>query len=327
MFLISGFTALAQTTQTFPAENTVNQFTQQNSFIQINSSFYVGAVGGYYSTIQSAITAACATSSGGAVVIPAGVSPIDSIVDVTGGCTTAWIQDMRSVTESCYAWGGSSYNNADCTTGTTSFAINSFTGGSTVEIGATVTNPAFSASYVATPASAQITNTDGTNSPFNLTTPFTSATITGTFTKSAQSTTTFTLSATSTGNVTKTATQVIAFVPRVFGGVGTAGATGCTVGTTTCTLATATGTLNNAGLSASQINLVFGPYTASNQKIYVLLIGNSHTNWIDASTGFFLPFNSPTSVSFVNQYGDTVSMYLYETTNLLTGSFSPKPTN
>lgn len=207
------------------------------------------------------------------------------------------------------------------------FSISSFSGGFSTEIGSTVTNPAFTASYTLTPSAANITNTDGISSPTNLSSPYTSATIPGSFTKTTQTSTTFTLSATPpTGGTPKTATQALTWLPRSFGGVGTAGATSCTASGTSCTLVTATGTLTSAGLFTSPTNVVFGPYSPSGQKIYVLTTG-THTNWIDNLTGFAFPMNSPTAISFTNQFGSTVSMNLYESTNILTGSFAPKPTN
>jgi hypothetical protein len=89
------------------------------------------------------------------------------------------------------------------------FKINSFSGGTTIEIGDTRTNPPFTASYNETPDSANITNTDGVDSPLVLTTPFTSGTVIGTFGagKNNGDTTTFTLHATKDG-VTVIATTV-----------------------------------------------------------------------------------------------------------------------
>lgn len=195
------------------------------------------------------------------------------------------------------------------------FTISGFSGGSTVEIGATVTNPAFTAGYSSTPASANITNTDGVGSPLTLTTPFTSGTVTGAFSKTTATSTTFTLNATS--GVTKTATTAINWQPRTFSGVGTAGATGATASGTTAVLAGATGTLASAGLN----NQTLYPASPSSQKVYILLSGGSHT-FKDAATGFSFAFNTPTSVSFVNVNGATVPMFLYESTNTLTGTFS-----
>lgn len=199
------------------------------------------------------------------------------------------------------------------------FTISSFTGGSTVEVGATVTNPSFTAAYSSTPASASITNTDGIDSPHALTTPFTSGTITGTFTKTTVTSTTFTLSA--VNGVTKTATSAISWLPRTFGGVGAASATSSVSASGTTAVLSNGAVLASLGLSASQVGSTFGPFSPSGQKIYLLLIGSTHT-FKDASTGFAFVFNTPTAVSFVNINGTTIAMYLYESTNTLTGSFS-----
>jgi hypothetical protein len=160
------------------------------------------------------------------------------------------------------------------------------------------------------PTSASVS--DGTNTT-TLSTPFTSWTLSHTYTTN----TTFTLTAVGSGQ-TVTPSQSISFFPRTFGGAGTAGATGATASSTNAVLAGATGTLASAGLNNQSI---YGPYTPSGQKIYILMIGNSHT-FKDNSTGFAFVFNTPTLVNFVNQYGATVTMYLYESTNSLTGTFS-----
>lgn len=196
------------------------------------------------------------------------------------------------------------------------FSITSFSGGSNVEIGSSVTNPAFTASYSATPTSAQITNTDGIGSPTVLTTPFTSGTVTGTFTKTSAASTTFTLSA--TASTTKTATQAINWLPRTFGGVGATGATSSVTATGTTAVLSTGDVLASAGLN-NQTN--YGPYSPSVQKIYILMVGGSHT-FKDPNTGFSFAFNAPTAVSFVNANGTTVAMFLYESTNTLSGTFT-----
>lgn len=199
----------------------------------------------------------------------------------------------------------------------------SFAGGQTLEIAQSVVNPAFTASYSATPASAQITNTDGIGSPTVLNTPFTSGTIIGTFTKAAQGTTTFTLTAVSTGGVTKTPTQAFTFLPRIFNGVAAAGATSTVTASGANAVLSNGSSLSSAGLtnSGSEVGKVFGPMTAAGQKVYLLMSGGSHT-FKDNSTGFVFVFNAPTAVTFTNQFGGTVSMWLYESTNILTGTYS-----
>lgn len=193
------------------------------------------------------------------------------------------------------------------------FNINNFGGGSLQEIGATVTNPFFTAAYSTTPTSAQITNTDNIGSPLTLTNPFTSGTVTGAFTHTTASTTLFTLTA--VGSSTKTATQNIVWAPRTFSGAGTAGATGATASGTNAVLTGATGTLAGPNLNNQ------GSYTctASGNYCYVLMIGGSHTF---TSSGFGVPMNTPTAVNVTNANGSVVQMYLYQTTNALSGAFT-----
>lgn len=198
--------------------------------------------------------------------------------------------------------------------GGSGLTITAFTGGTTVEIGSTITNPSFTATYSQTPASASITNTDGVSSPFALTTPFTSATIPGGFTKTTQASTTFTLLAT-LGASSPTATQTLSWVPRSFAGIGAAGATNSVTASGTTAVLSNSAVLASTGVTASNIGQTYGPFTASGQKLYLLILGTGHT-FVDAGTQLSIPFNSPTSVSFVNQFGDTVAMQLYESTNL-----------
>lgn len=201
------------------------------------------------------------------------------------------------------------------------FAITGFSGGSTVELGTSVINPSFTASYSAVPYSANITNTENIGSPLTLTTPFTSGTVTGTFVHTGVTTTTFTLSATQTS--TQTATQQISWQPAIFGGVGTSGATS-TVNASGATAVLSTGTiLSRMQLGAETVGQTFGPFSPSGQVIYLLLTGGSHT-FIDANTGFPFAMNAPIPVSFVNARGVTVSMFLYQSTSPLFGSYAPK---
>lgn len=201
--------------------------------------------------------------------------------------------------------------------------ITSFTGCSgSLELGATVSNPTCSASYSITPTSANITNTDGISSPTNLTSPFTSGTIVGSFSHSTITTTTFTLTA--VGSSTQTATQAYTWSPRIFSGLGTSGATSSVTASGTTAVLSNSNVLASAGLGAETVGKVFGPYAPSGQTIYLLLTGGSHT-FTDNCTGFPFAFNAPLSVSFVNANGVSVSMFLYQSTNALTGScFSPK---
>lgn len=203
-----------------------------------------------------------------------------------------------------------------------SFAITSFTGCSgALELGQSVTNPTCTATYTGTPTAASITNTDGIDSPLTLASPYTSGTITGTFTHSAITTTTMTLTA--TGTSTQTANQSYTWNPRIFAGLGSGGATSATASGTSAVLNASAGTIASAGLGAETVGQTFGPFSPSGQYVYLLLLGGSHT-FTDAGTGFPFAFNAPVTVTFVNQYGVTVTMYLYQSTNALTGTFTPK---
>ena len=204
----------------------------------------------------------------------------------------------------------------------TSFAINSFTGcNGSLELGATVTNPTCNATYTATPSSATITNTDGVDSPLTLTSPFTSGTISGTFSHSTTHTTTITLTA--IGGSTQTATQVYTWNPRIFGGVGTVGADSTVIAAGTTAVLSTGSVLPSAGLGAEQVGQIIGSYSPSGQVVYLLLIGGSHT-FVDNNTGFPFAFNAPLTVTFTNVNGVSVTMYLYQSTNVLTGTFAPK---
>lgn len=203
------------------------------------------------------------------------------------------------------------------------FSITGFSGGSTVEIGVTVTNPTFSASYSSAPSSAEITNTLGLNSPLPLVSPYTSGTVAGSFHQVNQSSISFTLTAVAA--TTQSAGQSISFLPRMYGGVGAPSATnaiaaGTIVGPTA--LLSTGDTINNLGLFSSPVGSTFGPFSPNNQKIYLLLTGGSHT-FKDPNTGATFAFlATPTPVSFVNLYSATISMYLYESTNKLSQPFS-----
>lgn len=83
----------------------------------LNKAYYFVGTSPYTTTIQSAVTAACASAPGGGVYVPPGVSPTDSIAGVTGGCTKVWVMDQRNVPNACYTWNGSSYAMNSCAAG------------------------------------------------------------------------------------------------------------------------------------------------------------------------------------------------------------------
>ncbi len=198
------------------------------------------------------------------------------------------------------------------------FAITSFTGGWTVPVGASVVNPPFAATYSTTPASANITNTEGISSPTNLTTPFTSGTVTGTFVHTTPETTTFTLSATQGSTVT--ATQTGNWGYEIFGGYGAAGATSTVNASGTTAVLSNLTVLPRLQIGAETVGESLGPFTGlTGQNIYLLLTGGSHTF---TSAGLPAAFNAPLTVSFVNSNGASVTMYLYQSTNALYGNYT-----
>jgi hypothetical protein len=196
-----------------------------------------------------------------------------------------------------------------------SFSITTFTGGGMFELGFSLVSPAFTATYSGTPTSANITNTDGTSSPTNLTAPYTSGTIPGTFVHSVAATVTWTLHATN-GTSSGTMNATGSWAERIFGGIGSAGgATGATASGTTAVLVGDTGTLTSVQLGPEVVGQAIGPLTppGGGAYIYVLLAGGAHT-FTDNSTGFTFPVNAPTAVTFVNVNGVSLSMFLYQST-------------
>ncbi len=179
------------------------------------------------------------------------------------------------------------------------------------EIGNATTNPFTCTLGYSNGTPTQASLTDGTNTD-TLVSPFTS----GSLAFAYSSNTTFTANATASNLQTASATQSLTYLAREFGGVGTAGATGATASGTNAILVGATGTLASAGLGTQGS---FGPYTPSNQSIYVLGLSNSCSF---TSGGFQFPMNAPLTISFTNQYGSVVTMYLYQSTNLLNATFT-----
>lgn len=281
-----------------------------------NGNYSVFATPGYYIlqlTISGAgvysylISPSGPGSAGGVTSIKAtGFTPLTGAVTIACGTGLSCTQSGQIITVGL----------------TGSFTITSFTGcGGSFELGFSNTNPVCSATYSSTPASANITNTENIDSPLTLTTPFTSGTIVGTFTHSTVTTTTVTLAA--IGSSTQTATQTMTWNPRIFGGIGAAGATSSVTASGTTAVLSTSDVLGSLQLGAETVGEVFGPFTGGGSKVYLLLKGGSHT-FIDNGTGFPLPFNSPTAVSFVNVNGVTVSLFLYESTNGLFLPVSPR---
>ena len=290
---------------------TGSQVVLNGSSACVSSADPYGNMGGWFTSGQYMATISSSqrsynyyfTISGGG-----GSSGVTSIIPGTGLTCTPLV--------------GGSCTGAVTVSLVTTFSITSFTGCSgSLEFGQTVTTPTCSATYAGTPTSATITNTDGISSPLVLSSPFTSGTIIGSFVHTAVATTTVQLTA--VGSSTQTANQTYTWNPRIFAGLGVAGATSATASGTNAVLNSGSGTISSAGLGAETVGQTFGPFTASGQNIYLLLTGSSHT-FTDALTGFPFAMNSPITVTFVNQWGTTITMYLYQSTNVLTGSFQPR---
>jgi hypothetical protein len=91
---------------------------------QLNSTFYVGSLTGTapqkYPTIQSAVTAACATGKGAVVDIPPAYTGTDSITAVTGGCPNTAVRDEhQGLPTACYVWATSVYISSACSSAAT----------------------------------------------------------------------------------------------------------------------------------------------------------------------------------------------------------------
>lgn len=87
---------------------------------QINSTLFVGSMSGsgpqFYSTIQSTVTAACASGGNRVVDIPPAYTGSDTIAAVTGGCTAAPIRDEHNgLPVVCYTWQTSVYSSSGVT--------------------------------------------------------------------------------------------------------------------------------------------------------------------------------------------------------------------
>jgi hypothetical protein len=120
-----------------------------------------------------------------------------------------------------------------------------------------------------------------------------------------------------------TAAQNINWEWAIFGGVGTAGATSSVTAAGTTAVLSNGNVLPRLQLGVETVGETFGPFNPSGQVIYLLLTGGSHT-FIDAGTGFPFAFNAPITVGFVNVNAVTVPLYLYQSTNALYGTYTPK---
>ena len=235
--------------------------------------------------------------------------------DGTCGNATTFLSAGTNITITGAGTSGSPYVISATSGGPLTIA--SFSGCSNQELGFSISNPAYSASYSGTPTSANITNTESIDSPHALTTPFTAVTLSGTFVHTTTTTTTFTLHA-SDGTSSPTATCNSTWNPRIFSGTGASGtATSATASGTTAVLVGDTGTLPSAQLGAETVGTTF-VFNLTGNYFYMLLVGGSHTFNVN---GFPATLAS-TPVSFVNANGVTVSMNLYVGPTFGTGTYT-----
>ena len=80
---------------------------------QMNKAYFFVGTSPYPTTIQSAVTAACATGKG-EVVVPPGVTPSDAPGAVTG-CTAVGLVVQTTLPWHCFASTGGVYSTTDCT--------------------------------------------------------------------------------------------------------------------------------------------------------------------------------------------------------------------
>jgi hypothetical protein len=118
---------------------------------QMNKAYFFVGTSPYLTTIQSAVTAACATGKG-EVVVPPGVTPSDAPGAVTG-CTAVGLVVQTTLPWACYASTGGTYSATNCSTSSGGGTVTSVSSGNlsplftvTVQNGSTTPNFVFSLS-------------------------------------------------------------------------------------------------------------------------------------------------------------------------------------
>lgn len=190
------------------------------------------------------------------------------------------------------------------------FNITSFTGGGLVEVAQQVNTPAFIATYSTTPVSAILTDNEGGNK--NVSSTPTSFSSDGSFQKfvTGQSVT-FTLTA-NNGIATKMDNEVLTWTQKAFYGVGSAGQTSESF------VESLTGFLAVARQTTFTV-------TPSNQKIYYAhLASYGAASFVHVQTGLGFDMQAPILVNITNPNpgAPTESYYLYESSNLLSGTIT-----
>lgn len=196
------------------------------------------------------------------------------------------------------------------------FSISSFAGAGTYaatkEVGDSIINPSFTASYSALPASATINDGDGA---LALSSPFTAFAYSGgnakTYTKTVVAAfVTWLLSAIQ--SVTDTASVTATWLPRVFYGVAVPG------------------TLNEAfieALASSALGSGFArtivyPDAGGTKKLYYAFPASFGTPSTFTSGGFSVPFSLVATVTVTNSFGVALSYSLWASDNILNAAFT-----
>ena len=175
-----------------------------------------------------------------------------------------------------------------------------FGGSSVVEVGSTVMNPQFDASYIRPPALATLTDSDG-NAPQDVTVTLNPITRPFAYTKTAlNASETFTLTANETGGPPAVATTSITWEPRTFYGVGPPGQTS----------AAFIQSLASQQLQGSR-GITFNVSPGVGQKIYYAY-PQAYGAGTFSVNGFAGGFLAPTVVSVTNAFTQTFNYLLYE---------------
>lgn len=199
------------------------------------------------------------------------------------------------------------------------FGISSFSGpGTVVEVGAAVTDPAFTASYNRPAAAATLDDGSGA---LALGSPFTSFAYNGLGTLPARGyqktgvnqSVTWTLAAHETDGPTRTAGYTTTWEARAYFGIQTPG---------TINAAFITGLPSNA-LEPSLARTVAYPAPGGTKKLYYAFptVFGAPTRFIDVNTGFGIPFSKVGSaIAVTNGFGVVINYDVWASDQLLVGA-------
>ena len=192
----------------------------------------------------------------------------------------------------------------------TSFALSGQP--STVEVGSTVTNPAFTAAYNRPPAAVTLNDGSGAQT---LTLPATAFSKTATYTlTTVNASKSFTLSANESGGPVKTASVGITWAPRVYWG-------SATPATYTAAFVTALG--SNALATGRQRTIAL-TVTAGKKFYYAVpaSFGGASSNFIDQATGFAVGVSLVGTVTVTNSFGIAISYNIFASNQQALGALT-----